>query len=261
MALIIHNETQSNKIYAGQLIPGDNSYQILDSELSAFRQSDNLISDLTLATPEASIEDSANPGVNITGSDAVNLLLGQPERDSDGALISRTKVTETGWQYHMQGVEFTTSTIGSSTHPYNHDEQGNNLGFASVKLYDDQDQEITTQIDADTNCVKTIIDWEPTYDYEVIGGALKMDAPTLLDVRVYVIAVPDIPKIYGGSKDFISSINMKYIASGDKVEADGRASKRLYYDAVNHTNKMRIILKHPAGAKCNFLMSFELFKE
>ena len=50
------------------------------------------------------------------------------------------------------------------------------------------------------------------------------------------------------------------MGSNDKVEADGRVAKKLIYDPVNHTNKMRIILKHPAGVKRSLSMIFEMFK-
>ena len=177
--------------------------------------------------------------------------------DSDGSTLTRAKITATGWQYHIQGIQFTTSDLSSLV---SKDEAGNDIGFSTYKLYDDTDTEITQEIN-EVNAVKTVIDWEPTFDYEIIGGALKMMQDTTQNIYAYVTAVPDIPANLGGSKDFICCVNMKFIKNHDEIRADGRSSKKLLYDAVNHTNKMRITLKHPAGVRCEYLMLFEIFKE
>ena len=75
MSLVIKNKTENNKIYAGQLISGNSNYTIVNLvEQKAFANSDLLINDLTLGIPEAALENSANPGQEITGSEAVTLL-------------------------------------------------------------------------------------------------------------------------------------------------------------------------------------------
>lgn len=176
--------------------------------------------------------------------------------DSDGSMLSRSKVTQSGWQYHLQGIEFTTADRESVV---NKDENGNDLGFATMKIYDDQGAEITTEL-GEAGAVKTVIDWEPPFDYEILGGTIRSSANIVEDIYAYVIAVPDIPKAFGGSKDFICCLNLKFIGANDKVEADGRAAKKLTYDAVNHTNKIRIVLTHPAGIKRSLSLVLEVFK-
>lgn len=179
-----------------------------------------------------------------------------PNRDSDGNSISRAKVTKTGWNYHLNGVQFKTSKLASVV---NQDDSGTDLGFATYKIYDAQDAEIAL-VANEGNAVKTVIDWEPPFDYEIIGGQLKTHTTITNDVYAYVIGVPDLTPAQGGSKEFICCINMKFISANDSVNADGRASKLLKYDATYHTNKMRLILTHPAGDVCEFLMIFEVFK-
>ena len=179
-----------------------------------------------------------------------------PERDSDGNPISRGKASKTGWTYHLNGVEFVTSKIGSIV---NKDVNGDDLGFTTYKIYDDTDTEITLEANQG-NAVKTVIDWEPTFDYEIVGGHLKTTNTITDDVYIYVLGVPDLTPAQGGSKEFISCINMKFIKAHDSIDADGRATKFLPYDATYHTNKMRITLNHPVGLQCEFLMIFEIFK-
>lgn len=176
--------------------------------------------------------------------------------DADGAALGRTKVTQSGWQYHLQGLEFTTADRDSVV---NKDENGNDLGFATMKLYDANGDEVTTEL-GESSAVKTVIDWEPTFDYEILGGTIRSAANIVEDIYAYVIAVPDIPKAFGGSKDFICCLNLKFIGANDKIEADGRAAKKMIYDAVNHTNKIRVVLTHPAGIKRSLSLVLELFK-
>jgi hypothetical protein len=249
-------ETQS---WVGQDIDAGEYFLIETNKLHRWQQDTAFLIDL--ASGLAVIASANDSNEDITDySAALNYLNNTivEERDSDGASLSRTKVTQTGWQFHLQGVEFATSTLASIV---NKDKDGDDLGFSTIKLYDDEDTEITVQATADTECVKTVVDWEPTFDYEVIGGAIKMTQDTTEDIYVYVIAVPDLTPAQGGSKNFVCCVNMKFIKGGDEVKADGRSSKRLDYNATYHTNKMRIIMTHDAGIKCDFLMVFEMFKE
>lgn len=179
------------------------------------------------------------------------------DRDKSGRKVSRMAATERGWQFHLTGIEFTTAKIDSL---YHKDPDGNDLNQATVKFYDDQDVEVTEQVN-EVTIVKTVLDFEPPFDIELIGGKLKQLNTTAQDVRVYVIAVPDVPKAYGGSKDFVCCINMKFIRDHDSVDADGRSSKLLKFDAVNHTNKVQLIVNHPAGFQHDMMMLLEMFKE
>ena len=117
-------------------------------------------------------------------------MSGNYASDDGGAQLSRVKVAPSGWSFHYQGTEFETSRLDSI---YNKDEAGDDLGFSTIKLYDAAGDEIVTQGAADTDCVKTVIDWEPTFDYYIIGGALRMPVATTEDIHAYVIGVPDIP--------------------------------------------------------------------
>ena len=182
-------------------------------------------------------------------------------RDSDGSPLQRGKTTKTGWHYQPHWVEITTSKIGGI---YNKDDNGVDLGFATIKLYDDIDSasatEITVQATADTDCVKTVVDWMPTHDYEVIAAKIFQDGKPSNDHRVYVVAVPDLTPAQGGSIPFSTGgINLKHLGTGAAADTDGRSSKYMTYDATYKTNKFRIIINHPAGEQHTFAMLFELF--
>lgn len=173
------------------------------------------------------------------------------------AMRSRLKMAPHGWAYQARGIEFETSKLSSLV---NNDKDGVDIGDVTLKFYNSSDTELTTQTDLDSSCVKTVIEFEPTHDYEVIGGFISMVGTTTQDIRVYCIAVPDIPAAAGGSKVMINQLNMKYIGESDRLIIDGRTPKRMNYDATYHTNKLRKEFHHPAGAKCEFTIVFEIFR-
>lgn len=184
-------------------------------------------------------------------------------KDADGAPIQRVKMTSSGWHYQLHGIEFETSRLNGIQ---SKKVDNSNYGFATEKFYElinNVETEITgenlNQGYLDTNCIKTIIDWEPNHDIEMLGGALKQLGVPTEDVRVWVVGVPDVPENYGGSKPFVVNMNLKYL-TGEGIRVDGRSAKYLTYNANNHTSKIRLIFRHPAGHKHKLLMVFELFK-
>ena len=178
-------------------------------------------------------------------------------RDVDGTKLSRNKAAPLGWTYQLKSFEFETSQLNSV---YSKDQNNSDLNDVTIKFYDSDNVELTTQIAIDLSCVKTVVDIEPTFDYEVIGGLAKILIIPTVDVRLWIVAVPDIAANLGGSKVMVNGFNFRYLGQSDSVEADGRASKRLAYSATYHTNKLRFILRHPAGHNSNILMALEMYK-
>jgi len=183
-------------------------------------------------------------------------------RDTDGALIMRMKAAKKGWSFWAVPVEITTSTLSGTMFCQTSD--GNNIPWVNCKIYDGNNAEITTAGLANINlatCVKTVIDFEPTFDYEIIGGALRINSNPSQDVRMWIVGAPDIPAIYGGSKEFASGINLKFLAPDSSFEIDGRVTKFLSYNAATHQGKMRIILKHPAGSQVNMQLIVHIYRQ
>ena len=183
------------------------------------------------------------------------ILLGQ--LDTDGALLSRTKVAPTGWNFNYRMIEIQLATVGGL---YNCDMNGADVGDASMRLYDAGGTLITDPA-LQGNAVKTVVDLEPPYNICVAGGCLRMDTKPTSDVFLNVVAVPDIPAIYGGSKVFIQNVNLSYIDGSIGLDADGRAAKQMTYSASLHTNKFRFQFTHVAGYQfwCAILM--EIYKQ
>lgn len=172
--------------------------------------------------------------------------------DIDGIPFFRMKASKKGWSFWAVPIEITTSTIGGSV--YCKDSNGNDVPGVTAKIYNDNNVEITVPGVLDANlstCTKTVVDFEPAFDYEMIGGSLRINSNPIQDIRLWIVGAPDIPAIYGGSKEFASGINLKFMAPDSSFEIDGRVTKYVTYNNTTHTGKLRIILKHPAGASVN----------
>ena len=231
------------------------SYTIQSSELLAWQNSDALLADIT------SLKAQVNNGTaDVSGvANQINFLkdIDTTPRDTDGAPISRPKAAQVGWTYHLTAPEFATSTVSSL---YHKSVTGSDLNECVIKYYDASDVELTTQGSCDTDCVKTVFHFEPTWNYEIIGGTLKTVSVVTENVRCWVIAVPDVAAAYGGSKVMVQGVNLKFIDPNNGIEADGRVTKFMTYNATYHTNKIQLIVKHPAGHKEDLMMAFELYK-
>lgn len=178
-------------------------------------------------------------------------------RDSDGSKLNRVKSTKTGWMYQLHSVEFTTGKLNSV---YNKDVNGVDLEFATLKLYDANDDEITVEANEGT-AVKTVLSWEAKHDLEVLGGYYFQSAPPAFDCRMWVVAVPDVPAPWG-SKDFITGgLNLRHIPSGAVIDADGKSAKFLEYNPLAPLTKFEITLKHGVGCNHTGNMAFKIFKE
>lgn len=176
--------------------------------------------------------------------------------DANGALMIRPKAAKAGWVFGVVPVEVTTSKLDSL---YSQDSAGNSRFGISVKFYNASNAEVTDPANEAT-VVKTVIDFEPNYDYEIIGGMLQQKSKPTTNTRLWVLAAPDIPANYGGSKEMIGGINLAYIDPTDKVQFDGRATKYMQYNATDHRSKLRAIVKHDAGVQHDIMITFELYR-
>jgi hypothetical protein len=182
------------------------------------------------------------------------------QNDTDGAAIVRNKAAKKGWTFCSLPFEFETSR--RSDHLYAKDYQGNDRSFISLKIYDADNNEITTDGIANINwdsAVKTVIDFEPPYDYEVIGGDIRTLTSISSDVRLWLVAAPDIAAPTG-SKEMGGGINLRYLAPGNVWSVDGRVTKYATYNATYHTGKIRLILKYPAGTNESLQVIVQFYK-
>ena len=189
-----------------------------------------------------------------------NTPLGQI--DTDGANVVRIKAAKRGWNFWAIPIEITTSSLLGDM--YCKDSNGTDIPGISCKIYDSNNDEITTAGALNVNlntCIKTVIDFEPQFNYEIIGGSLRINSNPAQDIRLWIIGAPDIPAQYGGSKEFTSGVNLKFLSADSTFEVDGRVTKSLTYNSSTHEGKMRLIFKHPAGTQVNLQILIEIYRQ
>lgn len=182
--------------------------------------------------------------------------------DTDGSVLQRPKYAPPGWTYQLRSLEFETSLLGSarSKKVAPGTKVETDWGDVTLKFFNAAGTELTDQTTIDTDAVWTQVDFEPTYDIEIVGGAVRLLTELTTDVYMTLIGVPDIPTAYGGTKYFVSDINLNYIPAQGVINADGRTSKKLTYDATYHTNKMRALFRHAAGVKHRIQINYEFYR-
>ena len=134
------------------------------------------------------------------------------------------------------------------------------IGDVAYTMYDNTNTVTTTPSAA----VKTVIDFMPHYNYEIVGAFADLP-PSLAGGTTdawYMggIGVPDIPAVAGGSIAYLTETNLEAIAASGRFHSDGRAVSYLPYNYGGYpTNKLRFIIKHPAGASLRFQLYIEHF--
>lgn len=209
----------------------------------------------------ALLKDGGTDVTDFINSHRVNYNQPVSSLDSDGAQVTRNKAAKKGWTYCVDPIEFETSR--RSNLMYSKDVNGNNRNGISLRLYDINSNEIVVDGEANANwanAVKTVIDFEPTYDYEIIGGFVGTLNDITQDIRLYIIGAPDIPAQSGGSKEMIGGLNLNFMKPENAFFVDGRVTKFMQYNGNDHRGKMRFILKYPAGVNERVVINVEYYK-
>lgn len=194
-------------------------------------------------------------------------------KDSDGSLINRTKTTRTGWHFEPRSLDFWTAQA-NSLYNRKHDTAGiytgTSYGDAVLKFYNASNVELVQDIAEsvsgfqsrlDTDCVVSVLDWQPTYEMDIIAGTISVRNPPEDPSYMWAIVAPDLPAIYGGSVPFMAGgWNLSFLRDRDYIRFDGRGVKAMAYDPIYKTNKIRLVIKHPPGYQIGLQAVYEHFK-
>lgn len=170
--------------------------------------------------------------------------------DTDGSPLSRVKITKTGWGLQCHAIEFTTSKLDSVN---DIDADGEDWGFSTIKFFDENDTELTTQEDITSSCVCTELYFEPTNDYEVIGGEMWQKEVPTAPIRC------NLRHALTGHEFCTGGFNAEFLPAHGCKKMDGRAPKLLPYNATYHTGMLVMTTRHPAGVQHDFQLVIEIF--
>jgi hypothetical protein len=200
---------------------------------------------------------TAHSGEPLPQNDIANVKLVEDitvPKDSDGSPLSRLKITKSGWTYQSINFEIQTSTNSGGV--YCKDENGDSLNYFTYVMKDVNGSTTTTNADA----VKTIVDMELPYDFELIKGSIRQKERPTTDIYYHCIIVPDISYASGGSRVLIRCVDLGFISPDERIEADGKSPKLLSYNATYHTNKIRFVFNHNAGVQHKILQTLEYYR-
>ena len=252
MAKWLYNDTDATITRIGQDITADTYYQIPEQNKLSWSNDDDVLSDIVAGNLIVSSTNAS--GGHIAGSaSAINYLKEYDPNpiDSDNAKLSRLKITKTGWGFQCNTVEFTTSKLSSV---YHKKADGTDWGYCTIKFYDDEDTELTDQNDIDSDCVKTIMQWKPTVDIEVIGGGIfQTSAPTSATRAWFYHPV-------SGHEFCTGGIDLQCVGTTVPFGIDGRAPKLLPYVAGQDYGTLKMIVRHSAGYEHKVTLKLEIFR-
>ncbi len=277
MSKWIHNKTGAERTYEGVPIADDTFYQIPSAMLSEYQNNADLLADLAAGTAAMSSNGTDEIDGNESQHVAFLLSLDLSPKDADGTPLTHTKHTKTGWHYEPRSLDFVTSkhlSLYNRKHDGNTMSDGTDYGDATLKFYDDAGVELSYQQtghEEETDgqfqtrlsmyCVRSIMDWQPTYDMDIIGGILMVRGAPVVDTYMWTIVAPDIPEFMGGSVPHVAGgWNLSFFTANDKIIVNGRGSKTIVYDPVYNSNKFRTVVKHAVGAQIGLQMVYEHFK-
>lgn len=179
-------------------------------------------------------------------------------KDIEGAQMIRTKTTKCGWMMGLKTFSFSTAKWASMFGWL--DNTQNQDPACVLKFYDANNAEITDEANM-SQCVRTMASWEPLYDYDIMGAMIEVIEDPTGDFRLVSVAVPDLPKAYGGSKVNIEGgYNLRYLRGGRVLNLDGKTCKAMFYSATYHTNKVSMNVYHDAGAQLGVQVSVIIFR-
>lgn len=233
----IKNIDSVSHTWEGQEIAAGNYYQIQAIEAVIFENSASLLSAISAGEAKMARDNSGNNDINDV-NDQINFLKGtDPQKDSDGAFMSRQKIAKTG--HHYQAL-FAKLRIGHSDINCI-DKDASSIGFWTVSRYDDQD-EVTTD---NAQAVKTVYEFEATHDIAIIGAKLYQKVVPGAEILLFVEAAPQFTPAQGGQVKFMrGGMDLDFMGVGNILSIDGKAPKDIPYDSVNHSGIFEFTFHH-----------------
>jgi len=171
------------------------------------------------------------------------------QKDMDTEAVSTTqRLAPQGWHQVYHEIEFKTSQL-NGIHDRSIDDDDN--GYSTAKFYNASDVELTTQGTIDTDCVKTVFDFTPTFSYAIKSGQIaQIESPTV-PVYFWAVAGPSMIDIVFSD----GGINLEFLHPKTLVGMDGSSATLLpAYLPI------RFVVRHPEGFKHRIQAIFEYFR-
>jgi hypothetical protein len=195
--------------------------------------------------------------------------------DSQGKPYFTQSMTNTDWYYSPHALDFYTAkykSLYNRTHLGAGIDDGTDAGDAWLTFYDasgselvhggyeETDEEFQARLSA--QCIKTIMHWEKKESFDVVGAQLYIANQPVERAYLWVVAAPDIPYEYGGSKPFMGrGMNLQMMRDKSMHQFDAKTSKTVQYDPVYHSGKVDCVIKHAVGEQIGIQLVYVLYEE
>ena len=197
-----------------------------------------------------------------------------PDRNDAGYEIMTLSMADDASHYEPRSLNFYTSLYNSlynSSHDGAGIYDGTDHGDAHLHFYNTSNVELIkeeneTNEDYQTrvtaNCVKTILEWEPSFDYRIFGGTLMIKNPPTTPAYFWIVVAPDYPYPVGSTPFISGGWELSYFQDKSFVKMDGKTCSKLIYQNGGYpgTNKIGMICKHGVGVSIGIQMIFEFYK-
>lgn len=186
--------------------------------------------------------------------------------DTNGRPFVQNVIAPKGWGYIDLSFNFKLNETGVNcsklTFDVSRDLDGaTDFGGLSEEFLKSDFTKIVSPVASDfTNNIRwRRIDFEPTFDYVIVGGRFSVAAPTDNHGRVWCYGAPDVPSSLGGSHPFMVEKSLTHITKDQSFIADGRTAKLMPYDATYHTNKLTAFLNHELSESGHIEISYQMY--
>jgi hypothetical protein len=193
--------------------------------------------------------------------------------DSEDRPLSRNVITDPSFRYSPRSLDFYTAKYGSL---YNRSHFGDgtidgapDLGDAWLKYYDADNVELVKgesetiedfQIRITANCTKTVMYFEPSFNYDVIGAKLQFRNVPTDRSYFWFVAAPLVPVEYGGNVVFMGGgMNISFFNERDTFECDGKSVSKIFYDGTYHSGMVALIVKHNVGVQIGIQLIYQFY--
>lgn len=196
------------------------------------------------------------------------------QKDSYGKYYFTNSITNPSFYYSPHSLDFYTAKHKSLYNRLDNGagiDDGTDAGDAHLEFYDASNVELVqgeTESDEDyqtrlsSSCVKTIMSWEKQESFDVAGALLHIEKKPVGRAYLWVIAAPDIPYEYGGSKPFMGrGMNLQMMSIYTSHYFDAKTSKTVTPDPVYHSGKVNAVIKHSAGEQIGIQLIYILYEE
>jgi hypothetical protein len=176
----------------------------------------------------------------------------------DNITLVRQQTSPLNWSFQLYGIILETSTPSGACR---HLVDGITRDHVTTRFFDGDGTELFSEADITTKTCRTLVEWMPPWDYYVWGGVFHQKVSPTDGITINVQAVPDYPKAFGGSIDFISSTDLSFIGPDAGLDVGAETTQLLQYNGGVGTNKLGFSFHHSSGLQHDMYIGLKIYKE